>query len=264
MDALHHNPDEPENLPDYRESRWLRFGDGPTYWGDPVTWALFTEVLAFLDTLTSQFDEFGPWPVLRPADLVEALHQHNRQAQAEDRLGEGEEVTLLHVLTLSRRRLMACEESGWNLTHYDHLVRFVDSQITKALSGMMNAHNPGLTYAILFANLPPEDRVEEDDPDYAAFEANSGCRTCTSGQPCWVRTQEDIHDILAEACLPATEALACLEWMLEEGSSTLTHSITQMAEAFVMARNQHTEHLPEMADEEDDRPNRSIHPLLGA
>jgi hypothetical protein len=240
MDAPHATPDEPDHQPDYRESRWLRFGGGPTYWGDPVTLALFTEALSFLDSLTGQFNEFGPWPLLAPIDLMEALYQHNQQAQAEGRLDEGEEVTLIHVLTLSRRRLQAFEETGWNLTHYDDLVRFVDGIITQTLAGMMSENNPGLTYAVLLASLPPEDRLEEDDPNYPDYEADSGCRTCASGQPCWMRTQEDIHDILAEAHLPATEALACLEWMLEEGRSTLTHSIIQMVQAFASVQANHT------------------------
>lgn len=240
MDSQPNTPDGPESLPDYRDSRWLRFGGGPTYWGDPVTLTLFTEAHIFLDTLTSQFDEFGPWPPLQPDDLLEALHQHNQRIQAEGRLEEDEQVTLIHVLTLSRRRLQAFEETGWNLTHYDHLAHFVDGLITHALAEMMNEFNPGLTYAILLASLSPEDMVEEDDPDYAAFEGNSGCRTCTGGQPCWVRMEEDIHDILAEARLPTTEALACLKWMLEEGYSTLTHSITQMAQAFAKERASYT------------------------
>lgn len=256
MDALPDTPGEPDILPDYRDSRWLRFGGGPAYWGDPVTLALFTEALAFLDAFTGQFHEFGPWPAMPPADLLESLHQHNTQAQAEGRLSEGEEVTLIHILTLSRRRLMAFEETGWNLTHYDDLAHFVDSLITQALSNMMGAHNPSLTTAILYASLPAEDMVEEDDLDYAEFEANSGCRTCTGGQPCWVRIEGDIHDILAEAHLPATEALACLQWMLEEGRSTLTHSITQMAEAWITARR--AERLSELAGEEATRLNPAI------
>lgn len=240
MDAQPTTADDSESLPNYRDSRWLRFGGGPTYWGDPVTLTVFTAAHSFLDRLTSQFDEFGPWPPLQPDDLLEALHQHNQQAQTEGRLGEDEEVTLIHVLTLSRRRLQAFEETGWNLTHYDRLARYVDCLITQALAGMMNEHNPGLTYAILLASLSPEDMVEEDDPDYAAFEGNSGCRTCTGGQPCWVRVEEDIYDILAEAHLPPTEALACLAWMVEEGRSTLTHSITQMAQAFAKERASYT------------------------
>ena len=240
MDVLHHNPDEPETLPDYRDSHWLHFDSRPTYWGDPVTLALFAESLAFLEAMTDQFHEFGPWPLLAPIDLMEALHQHNQQAQAEGRLAEGEEVTLIYALTLSRRRLMAFEDTGWNLTHYDDLARFVDGTITQTLAGMMSENNPGLTYAILLATLPPEDRLEEDDPDYPDYEADSGCRTCASGQPCWVRMEEDIHDILAEAHLPASEALACLEWMLEEGRSTLTHSIFQMAQAFASVQASHT------------------------
>lgn len=236
MDAQPTTLDDLEFLPDYRESRWLRFGSGPTYWGDPVTSTLFTEALTFLDTLTSQFDEFGLWPPMPPADLLEALHQYNMQAQAERRLGKDEEVTPIHVLSLSRRRLMAFEETGWNLTHYDDLIRFVDGLITQALASMMGEYNPDLTTAILLASLPPEDMLEEDDPDYAEFEAHS----CTSGQPCWVRMEEDRHDILAEARLPPTEALACLKWMLEEGRSTLTHSITQMAQAFARERANHS------------------------
>lgn len=91
---------------------------------------------------------------------------------------------------------------------------------------------------LLLQTFPPEDRVEEDDPAYPEFEADSGCRVCASGQPCQERIANDIHDILVEAGLPDTDRLACLQWMIREGCSTLTRSITHMAEAFAQAQQQ--------------------------
>ena len=98
---------------------------------------------------------------------------------------------------------------------------------------------------LLLQTFPPEDLVEEDDPAYPEFEADSGCRVCTGGQPCQERIANDIHDILVEAGLPDTARLTCLQWMIEEGCSTLTHSITQMAAEFI--DSQRTAHLADTA-----------------
>ncbi len=93
-------------------------------------------------------------------------------------------------------------------------------------------------FETLLYTFPPEDLVEEDDPSYPDFEADSGCRVCASGQPCQERIEGDIGDILAVAHLPDTEKLACLEWMIRQGCSTLTRSITDMAESFSRERKQ--------------------------
>lgn len=90
----------------------------------------------------------------------------------------------------------------------------------------------------LLQSFPPEDRVEEDDPSYPEFEADDGCRVCASGQPCRERIETDIDDILDAANLSATDKLACLQWMIWEGCSTLTRSISQMAEAFAREQQQ--------------------------
>lgn len=90
----------------------------------------------------------------------------------------------------------------------------------------------------LIQTFPAEALVDEDDPDYPNFEADSGCRVCASGQPCQERIRNDINDILTASSLPRTDKIACLQWMIEEGRSSLTHSITQMAEEFTHFRQQ--------------------------
>lgn len=60
-------------------------------------------------------------------------------------------------------------------------------------------------FETLLHTFPPEDLVEEADPSYPDFEADGGCRVCSSGQPCQERIEQDIDDILAAAHLPDTE-----------------------------------------------------------
>lgn len=97
-------------------------------------------------------------------------------------------------------------------------------------------------YETLLSVFPPEKLVEEDDPAYPDSEADSGCLVCAGGQPCQGRIDSDIRDILAAAALPDSEKLAVLQWMIEEGCSSLTRSIHEMAQAFV--------HRPDKGEEE--------------
>lgn len=146
------------------------------------------------------------------------------------------EVTLIHVKALSQRRQLAFEETGWHLTHYDHRIRYIDQIIGQAIAGTIPQSNHHPAYQKLLASLPEEDLVEEDEPDYPDTEADGSCRTCASGQPCRVRIEEDISEILSLAGLPLTNEFACLKWMLETGCSSLTHSIAIMAEEFAAAK----------------------------
>lgn len=121
-------------LSDYRASPWLHFGSEPSFYGDPISQTLFTESLAFLEALTNRFVEAEAWPQLLPNELRQALEQHNHHAQLEGRLPKAETVTLMHIQALSKRRLLAFEETGWHLTHYDHLVRYIDQLINHAIT----------------------------------------------------------------------------------------------------------------------------------
>ncbi len=126
---------EPEILPDYHASPWLCYGERTGLPDDPESPALFAQALTFLESITDQFNEAGPWPQLPDVEFLQALQQHNHQAQAKGDLPKGIEVTLRHVKALSQRRLLAFEETGWHLTHYEHLVRYLDQRIAQAVTG---------------------------------------------------------------------------------------------------------------------------------
>ncbi len=89
-----------------------------------------------------------------------------------------------------------------------------------------------MRYQELLHHYPPAELVAETDPDYPALEADGGCRVCAQGEPCRDRIQTDVEDILAEAGLPESEGIVCLQWLLDQGKSSLTDSIVAMAEAF--------------------------------
>jgi hypothetical protein len=89
-----------------------------------------------------------------------------------------------------------------------------------------------MAYYELLRHYPPPDIVAQSDPAYPLFEADGGCRVCASGEACQDRIETDIDDILALAGLSDTARLACLQWLFEQGMSSLTHSIEAMAEEF--------------------------------
>ncbi|MCB0208656.1 MAG: hypothetical protein KDJ52_04985 [Anaerolineae bacterium] len=88
-------------------------------------------------------------------------------------------------------------------------------------------------YAQLLLTFPPENIVTSNDPAYANTEAFGGCTTCTQGTPCRTRIDEDVDEILHAAHLPDSEKLACLQWMIAEGCSSLTHRMDEMVEALL-------------------------------
>lgn len=257
---------EPEARLDYRQSPHLHYGAMPLRAGDPESPVLFTQALAFLEAITDHFMEFGPWQEKTPGDLVEELSHHNRWAQAEGTLAEGEEITLTQLQVLSRRRLQALEESGWDPARQEPLIRFMDQLIDQAVSAeaelaqLTGDLNRQLTYQRHLAALPQEELVEEGEQDDPALAAAAGCRVCASGTPCQVRMDDDISKLLLAAGLPARENLAVLEWMIAGDYSSLTHSIAEMAEAFMLARKQATAD-PAESPKPPEPPGKAVQPL---
>lgn len=129
----------PDPLPDYRESRFLQWGNHVPLAGDPTTPEAFTSALRFLETITEHFLEFGLWEKT-PADLRYELAYHNGWRRTElEQQGKDPEatepaITLAHLRALSKRRLLAMDETGWNLTHYYRPVCFLDNLIEQTLA----------------------------------------------------------------------------------------------------------------------------------
>ncbi len=93
-------------------------------------------------------------------------------------------------------------------------------------------YDESMGYQELLHHYPPAEIVDETDPDYPLLEAAGGCRVCARGEPCQDRIETDIDDILAEAGLTEAERVACLQWLLAQGKSSLSDSIVAIAEAF--------------------------------
>lgn len=127
----------PDPLSDYQASRFLQFGNDVQLAGDPPTAETFARTLHFLETITDHFIEFGLWEKT-PADLAYELRYHNNGQRTEAPLQNGEpvaeapEITLANLRALSKRRLLAMDETGWNLTHFYRPLSFMDKLIEKA------------------------------------------------------------------------------------------------------------------------------------
>jgi len=233
---------EPDSRPDYLQSPYLQFGATPAEVGDPETAERFAYALTILEAITDHFAEFGPWEEKTPHDLLDELNHHNGWALADGILQEGEEITLTELLALSRRRNQALEELGWQPARQEPLIRFMDELIVQAvnaeaeLAQLTSDLNRQLTYQRHLAALPQEELVEEGAEEDLELEAAGGCRVCASGTPCQIRMDEDVSDILLAAGLPASENLSVQKWMIAGDYSSLTHSIVEMAEAFMLDR----------------------------
>lgn len=136
----------PDTLPDYRASRFLQFRQERVP-GDPATRELFARALRFLEAITDHFLESGDLWEKTPADLAYELGWHNAWHQFEaaapkdgqptpDTSGVADipEVTLAHLQALSRRRLRAFDDTGWNLTQFYRPIEHLDRLINLALS----------------------------------------------------------------------------------------------------------------------------------
>jgi hypothetical protein len=95
-----------------------------------------------------------------------------------------------------------------------------------------------VSYQELLRRYPPAEIVEQTDPDYPLLEADGGCRVCARGEPCRERIETDLDDIIMEAGLRETDRVACLQWLLDHGKSSLSDSITAMAKEFRAVRRE--------------------------
>jgi hypothetical protein len=127
---------QPEYLPDFRTSGWLQFGGGTPVPGDPASPALFDQALRLLEAITEQMLASGTWWECTPAELASALAEHNAHgAEAAAQQGETYTATTLEQLqALSRRRILAFEETGWNLTAFYRPICTIDQRIAQAVT----------------------------------------------------------------------------------------------------------------------------------
>jgi hypothetical protein len=138
----------PEYLPDFRTSCWLQFGGGAPVPGDPASPELFDQTLRLLEAITDQMLASGSWLECTPADLAGALAEHNaHSAEAAAQQGEPYTATTLAQLqALSIRRILAFEETGWNLTAFYRPICAIDQRIAQAATA--TEHEPSCVSAL--------------------------------------------------------------------------------------------------------------------
>jgi hypothetical protein len=133
-----------ERLPDYRVSDFLQYGKSEAIPSDPDTEAAFRQALRYLEAITDQVLEAGFLWEKTPADFVHLLDSQNADGrQAAERQSQPyTETTLAQLQALSSRRLLAFKDTGWNIFHYDRVIRFMDGLIQKASATEPETQSP--------------------------------------------------------------------------------------------------------------------------
>lgn len=144
LQALAEGAAQKERLPDYRVSDFLQYGKSEAIPGDPDTEAAFRQALRDLEAITDQLLEAGLLWEKTPADFVLLLARQNAEGRQEaDRQGQPyAETTLTQLQALSRRRLLAFDDTGWNLTHYGRVIQVMDGLIQKASTAEPETPSP--------------------------------------------------------------------------------------------------------------------------
>lgn len=130
-----------ERFVDYQQSRFLQFGNKIHLEGDPETVEDFARTQHYLETITDHCIEFGPWWEKTSDDIVYELDYHNawhqyeveQERKAGEKVAEYREVNLHHLHALSKRSVLALEDSGWEVTFVYRIVRFFDKLIDDAV-----------------------------------------------------------------------------------------------------------------------------------
>ncbi len=130
-----------ERFGDFEQSRFLQFGTEIHLAGDPESPEDFARAQHYLETITTHCIEFGPWWEKRPQDVVNELDYHNawqqyeveQERKAGEKQAEYQAITIQQLRALSKRRVLAFEETGWAVTHAYRVVRFFDQLIEAAM-----------------------------------------------------------------------------------------------------------------------------------
>lgn len=124
------------------ESRFYQFGTEIQLPGDPDNPTDFARAQHYLETITAHLLEFGPVWEKAPNDIIIELHHHNawhqyeveQERKAGEKRAEYRAITIQQLRALSRRRLLAFEETGWEVTHAYRIVNYIDALIAEAVA----------------------------------------------------------------------------------------------------------------------------------
>ncbi len=133
-------PPPEERFAEVDQSRFLQFGNDIHLPGDPETPEDFARAQQYLETITAHCIEFGPWWEKQPQDVVNELDYHNawhqyeieQERKAGEKQAEYRAINLPHLRALSKRRVLAFEETGWEVTQAYRVVCFFDKLIEDA------------------------------------------------------------------------------------------------------------------------------------
>lgn len=164
-------PQPEERFANPYESRFLQHGNEVKLLGDPETPEDFARAQNYLEAITNHLIEFGPVWEKQPQDIVEELAYHNAwhkaEVEAERKAGvkqaEYREISLKQLQALSKRRILAFEETGWEVTHDYRLIAFFNDLISAAvleqeqLEQLMAASCPQHTGSLEPSNDCPEE-----------------------------------------------------------------------------------------------------------
>lgn len=134
-----HTPDE-ARFGDIYTSRFYTYGTEIQLPNDPASPEDFARAQNYLEVITNHLIEFGPVWEKKPQDVVYELDYHNawHQYEVEQERKAGENQAQYHAITiqqlraLSKRRVLAFEDTGWEVTHDYRVVCFFDQLIEAA------------------------------------------------------------------------------------------------------------------------------------
>lgn len=137
----HYTPDE-ARFGDIYTSRFYKDGIAIQLPDDPKTPEDFARAQNYLEAITNHLIEFGPVWEKKPQDIVYELDYHNAwhhyEVEQERKAGENQaeyrEITIQQLRVLSKRRVLAFEETGWEATHDYRVVCFFDQLIETAVA----------------------------------------------------------------------------------------------------------------------------------
>ncbi len=135
-----YTPDE-ARFGDVYQSRFYQFGPEIQVPGDPDNPEDFARSQHYLETITDHLLEFGPVWEKTPHDIMVELHHRNawqqyevqQERKAGDKTAEYREITIQQLRALSKRRVLALEDSGWEVTHDYRVVCHIDNLVEKAV-----------------------------------------------------------------------------------------------------------------------------------
>jgi len=134
-------PQPEERFGDIYASKFLKPGTEIQMPGDPDTPEDFARAQHYLEIITNHLFEFGPVWEKQPQNIVEELAYHNawhkyeidQERKAGEKQAEYREINLKHLQALSKRRVLAFEDGGWEVTHDYRVIRFFDDLISAAV-----------------------------------------------------------------------------------------------------------------------------------